>query len=232
MTAERLAPALLVLSLLLIPVAMRGERLSAAAWRERLVQPDFIAEPNRHTPRHSQGTYLPARITHDTHLTPADNPILVAGTTHIPAGITVTVDPGTTLFAHEFSRLTVAGTLVLRGTAAAPIVLQSNEAHPDNQIWYGLTFQPGSRADIRHTRIVQASPAVTCLAGSRLTAHTLTADSGSLAIFSTTPQCRLTDSTIRGAYDGVIAAEPDSLLFNTTVSARRSATRRLNPDNP
>lgn len=131
--------------------------------------PRFEAEPNRHTPLFTTGTFLPPVIAADRTLTPANNPVIIAKTVRVPPNVTLTIQPGTRLVAHEYARLEVQGQLRVVGTAQAPVKFSSNERHPENQMWAGIVFEAGGRGLIRQARLKAASPAVSCLVGSAVT---------------------------------------------------------------
>jgi hypothetical protein len=65
-------------------------------------------------------------------------PYLLQGQTTLPAGATLTIDPGTVIEMGSSGALLVQGTLKAQGTAAAPIVFTSDSAQPAPDSWYGL----------------------------------------------------------------------------------------------
>jgi uncharacterized repeat protein (TIGR01451 family) len=84
----------------------------------------------------------------------------------ITAGVTLTVEPGTTVkFSGGQAALIINGALAAQGTAAQPITFSSlhDNAHgqiapgssgsPAAQDWYGLHFAPGSSGQISHAFI-------------------------------------------------------------------------------
>ena len=131
---EHLPTIILALALLLVPVAIWFESAEADTWQARLLLPKLALEPDRHTPRLSSGTFLPPEIRQDLTLTPQDNPIIIAKTSRILPGVTVTIQPGTRIFAHEFSSLLIEGTLSSNGTAQKPVTFTSNERWSSLQI--------------------------------------------------------------------------------------------------
>ena len=74
-------------------------------------------------------------ITTDTVLAPAAGPYTVAGHVIVDPGVTLTIQPGTTLFFETGARLTIEGRLVAEGTAAAPIRFTSV---PGGGPWNGI----------------------------------------------------------------------------------------------
>ena len=108
-------------------------------WTSRLYLPDFSQNTNRHTPLQTQGQYLPPVINKDTTVSPENGPIILKSITHVNPGTTLTLAPGTVIYAHEYAGITVAGTLNAVGTESKPITLISNEAHLLNKVWAGIT---------------------------------------------------------------------------------------------
>lgn len=160
---------LLSLALLLIPLGIWFALEEPQVWQERLVIPRFDNESNRHTPLHVQGTFLPPVIAKNQILTAADNPVILAKTVRVPTGVTLTIEAGAHVYAHEYALLDIQGELKIKGTAEQPVRFSSNEQHPDNQIWGGIIFEPGSRGIIIQARFKAAYPTIACLPGSQVT---------------------------------------------------------------
>src|SRR5688500_8234447 len=108
---KHLSTTILLATLVLLPLAALAEHGNSKVWAERLIWPDLAEEPDRHTPRYIDGTILPPRITGTHVFTPADNPVVLTGTTRLEAGGSVTLEAGTLVVAHEFALLEVAGTI-------------------------------------------------------------------------------------------------------------------------
>ena len=217
-----LSTALLVVAFILLPIAIWAEQADSKVWYNRLAIPEFEPGPNRHTPRHADGTILPPIIRKNLRLTLNDNPVLLTATTRIIPGVTVTADPGTDFYAYEFAQLIVEGTLSLSGTPTNPITLTSNEVHPLNQTWGGIVITNTGQANITHTKFRYGSPAITCLPSS----HTVVTDTlieiGSLGLFTASRTCSITNSTIRGVRDGVTAIGVEPQVTNTIITASHS----------
>ena len=196
--------ALACLALVIGAAAVAIERAAPDTWHSRLLLAEFTSQPNRHTPRFASGTFLPPALTKNTTLSPAQNPVILAGTTTIPAGVTLAIEPGTRVFVHEFSGLHVSGTLRLRGTAEQPVTFFTNEVHPENQVWNGLIFNPGSRGDIAHALIEHASPAVSCLAQSSVAVSDSRFRTGSVGVYAETPSCQVTNTPLHGFTTDII----------------------------
>ena len=142
---KHLSTTILLCALLLLPLAAIAEHADLKVWNERLAWPNLEPEPDRHTPRYTDGTLLPPTITGDVVLTAADNPVLLPSTTRIERGASLTLMPGTLIAAHEFAALQVAGTLTVNGSDNAPVVFASNELHPENQVWNGVLAEENSK---------------------------------------------------------------------------------------
>ncbi|GEM_PF-1805641 len=219
-----LAALVLTAGLLLVPVFIQFERSSGPTWTTRLLLPTFEAELARHTPRLSEGTFLPTTIAASRTLKPADNPVLITHPTQVAEGVTLTISPGTHLFFHEFSSLVVAGTLNAVGTPVQPITLQTNELHPLNQVWHGISVTPTGKATLTYLEIEDASPALSCLPTSHLGAEHITITRGSMGIFAASPTCAFADIIMTGIRDAVAAVGVTPPLFtgDSRVSGNRS----------
>ena len=214
-----LSTTIIIAALLLLPLAIWSETADFEVWNNRLVIPTLTPEPNRHTPRNDAGTFLPPVIEESLTLTPADNPILLTTTTRISPNATVILTPGTAVYAHEFAGLIVAGHLVAEGTAAQPIQFISNEVHPLNQTWSGITVTKDGQLTITHADLHQASPAFTCLTGSNASLSNVHITDTSLGIFTTTPDCRLSYSRINSTRDGIVAIGVAPTVAHTKIFA-------------
>ncbi len=217
-----LSTTIIIAALLLLPLAVWSETADFEVWNNRLVIPILTPEPNRHTPRNDAGTFLPPIIKENLTLTPADNPILLTTTTRISPNATVILTPGTTVYAHEFAGLIVAGHLIAAGTTAQPVQFTSNEVHPLNQTWSGLTAAAGGQLTITHTNFHYASPTFTCLAGSNASLTNIHITDTSLGVFTATPDCSLNHSRLSSTRDGIIAIGVEPTVAHTKISAARS----------
>lgn len=180
----------------LLFVAVWIEKTEPHLWQDRLILPNFTQEANRHTPLADAGTFLPPTIVASRTLSASDSPVIIAGQVHIPAGVTVTVNPGTQLLVHEYGYLAIDGTLLVNGTARQRVVFSTNEANVANRAWSGLLFGSGSRGVITHADIRHASPGVTCGEGSNVVIQNTTIELGNLGVFKDSPACRLVNNTI------------------------------------
>lgn len=216
---RNLSTVLLIGFILLLPLLAWAEHTNAEIWQNRLAIPFFKDQPNRHTPAHSIGTFLPPTINRDLTLTPTDNPVLLTTTTRIAPGTTLTLTPGTKIYAHEFASLTVAGQLIAQGSTKQPINFFSNEVHPLNQTWGGIIISENGQATIAQVTFQHASPALTCQAGSHATITNTQITDTSLGIFTTTPSCLINDSRISSTRNGIVAINIEPTITNTKISA-------------
>lgn len=193
------------------------ERAETRTWNERLVWPRFSEEPNRHTPRFATGTFLPPVISQDLTLGPADNPIILSKKTVVTPETTLTLAAGAQLFAHEFAELHLDGKLEASGTPANPIVFTSNELHPANQHWAGLTFHPASQGVLAHIVIKHASPAISCLRNSYVRLNQAQLQKGALGLYTESVNCSLSQSSLAAFRDGIIAIGVNPQVINTSI---------------
>ncbi len=77
----------------------------------------------------------------DTTWTVSDNPTFVTGAFIIPAGKTLTIEPGVTVKFNSGASLVVAGKIVASGTYLNSITFTSNSGSPSPGDWNGIEFQ-------------------------------------------------------------------------------------------
>jgi MYXO-CTERM domain-containing protein len=110
---------------------------------------------------------LHGTLWNDVTLTAAGGPYTVAGDVTIPANVTLTIEPGTTLSFQASSdimlagantsrgELIVRGRLIAGGTPAAPITIRSTAT--TNGSWYGVDLDASSRDSLlQHVTIERA----------------------------------------------------------------------------
>ncbi|MBI4022451.1 MAG: hypothetical protein HY372_03765 [Candidatus Andersenbacteria bacterium] len=223
---QHLSTVVLMAALLAAPLAYAAEQTAFTTWHNRLIIPEFEPLPPRHTPRYADGTFVPPIITQDLQLTADNNPVLLAFAIYIPPHITVTIGPGTTLYAHEFAQLNVAGSLIINGAASHPVVFDTNETHPLNQVWGGVSLVAGGEAIINHARFRHATPALACLPGSRLSASAVDIEQTALGLYTESASCQLVHSRLRSFRDGIIAINVAPPNNRTTIIAKNAAIRK------
>ena len=218
---RNLSTALLIIFILLLPILIWAEHTNMKAWQNRLAIPLFEPEPDRHAPTHNTGTILPPVIDKDLTLTPNNNPILLTGTTHLNANTTLTLTPGTTIYANEFSSIIVAGQLIVQGDDSLPVLFTSNETHPLNQTWGGIIVTADGQATITQANIHHASPSLTCLSDSHATLTNSHLLDTALGVFTASPFCHINNSRINSIRDGIVAIDIDPAITNTKIFAGR-----------
>lgn len=219
-TPSSLIPSVLLsATLLLVPAAILAENQAGRVWNNRLFLPTYQEEENLHTPQVTEGTYLPPTIKQTTTYTLADSPLILTDTTTIPAGITVTINPGVRVVAHEFALLNIQGTLLAAGHPAQPITFTTNEVHPDNQSWSGIVVEPSGQTNLEHVIVEYASPGFTCVAGSRVNADHLHTRFGLVGLYTESPTCTLTNSRLQAIQYGVVARGIEPSVTDTAISA-------------
>jgi hypothetical protein len=216
---SRFITTLASLGLLLVPLAVVAQYAWPDVWNNRLYQPLYRDEGDRHTPIITEGTYLPPVITTATTYTSADNPLILAATTQIPAGVTVTLEPGVTVVAPEFATLYVDGTLVVNGAAENPVTFGTNEQHADNKTWSGVVVGRTGHATLQHAAFDYASPSLSCLPGSTVTADAITTNHSLVGIFTASETCAITNSRLQATQYGVVARGVAATVTNTAISA-------------
>lgn len=227
MSMKQFSTVILSIALLLIPLAIWAEGANYAVWNNRLLIPYFEDEPNRHTPFLTAGTYLRPTIDQDTTLSPTNNPIIVTGTTTIQPNVTVIILPGTQFVMHEFAGLINHGKLHANGSSTNPIVFTTNETHPLNQTWNGITSSNASTTTLNYTHIQYASPGISCLTGSQVTVNNSRIETGAVGLYAETPNCRITNSTIKDVNQGVVTINSEPLITNTIISARQNNIKNV-----
>ena len=120
----------------------------------------------------------------DTTLSAAGSPYTVTGDLTVPAGVTLTIDPGVRLSfttSDEMAagldtarpELAIAGTLDAAGTVGSPVTLSS--ASPGAGAWFGVILEDGSATStIRHVVIERARLGLTHDATTGMTISDLT----------------------------------------------------------
>jgi hypothetical protein len=223
-----LSTTLLTAAFVLLPAAAVIESQAYPTWHNRLALPEFKTEPNRHTPKHFAGTFLAPTIKTDTTLTAENNPILLTSTTQVQSGATLTFAPGTRLYANENASLLVSGQLVAKGFENKPIWFLSNEDHPLNQTWLGISVTSGGTANIEHTIIEDASPAISCLTESQTSISNSKITKTVMGAFIASHNCSVTDTVIRSLRDGIVVAGTNPVLLNNVITAKKDKIKKIN----
>ena len=165
-------------------------------------------------------TPVTADITSDTTWGPDGGPYIVSGAVNIPAGITLTILPGTTVeFSSNpgaYSGLNVQGSLVADGNPGAKIYFTSDRDasiegssaaaaggadDPAPRDYRGLSFAAGSTGDLQDVEVRYADEGIVDDAGS----------------------VNVTDSVVADSNDGVIVREGTLTLTDDTFTDNTDA---------
>lgn len=93
-------------------------------------------------PYHYRPGEIRRRITVD-RLEAVRSPYYMSCDAMLPAGQTLTIEPGVQMFIEGRFEFLIQGQLLSQGTADAPVVFVSNKAEPNKGDWLGLIFEPG-----------------------------------------------------------------------------------------
>ena len=219
MNSRFISAALCAIILIVAPLAVWAEHTYPHQWQDRLLWADFFPEPDRHTPVTVNGTFLPSIIQGDTTYTANDSPLLLVGETTVAPGATLRLEPGVHIYAHEYASILVEGSILLTGTPQDPILLTTNEAHLENQVWGGVVLTPSSTAQVSHAKFMYASPAVSCMAGSRAAIANTDILFGNSGIFTNSPDCAISNSTIMNSRTGITSINAAVQSTNTAIRA-------------
>ncbi len=219
---KNISSILLVIALLLIPSAAVLEKSDIKLWNAPLLTADVTNEPNRHTPIHPLGTFLPPTINKDTTYTVADNPIIIAGIVNVPTTSSLTFTPGARVYVHEHGNLRVAGNLNIKGTKEEPVTFTTNEAHLDNRTWNGITLESTSRANIANAQFRYGAPGISCLTGSQANISNTKFQFGNLGIYTKSKACTFQNIAMDHLRDGIIAIgiDPDTSSIKIDAANR------------
>lgn len=208
------------IALICIPTAIWFEKEERTTWYSRLFSPDSTFEEPLHEPAVTDGIYLPPVIQRNTTLS-GESPILIAGTVTVPKNVTLTLEPGSMVYIHEFGSLVVEGNLQAVGTLNEPIKITSNEKNTRNRNWSGVAFKSGSTGTIANTTIRYGSPAISCEEGANTSIRSTTIEFGNLALYTETARCPVLDSTIQAVPYGVIGKGVTPVVQNTVIRASK-----------
>ena len=84
----------------------------------------------------------------------AGAPHVIRATVIIPAGVTLTIDPGVVVAAAADAQLIVDGTLLIAGTAEERVLVTGY----DNNQWGGILFEQHSTATLHGATFASSSP--------------------------------------------------------------------------
>src|SRR3989344_374176 len=92
-------------------------------------------------------------VTSDTMWTADASPYLVSSDTSVTTGAVLTVEPGVVVELGPGITLTVAGTILVEGSAAAPVVFTSVDDSPESAGWRHIIVAGGATASFVHAAL-------------------------------------------------------------------------------
>ncbi len=133
----------------------------------------------------------PQTISEDTTYT---GEVEFAGEYSVPAGVTVTFEPGTKVTMAADASIKVLGTLIARGTPEAPIIFSAK----DNKRWEGITFFDAPRGSSMTHTTVRDAKAIT-VNGAAMDFSNIKLTNGEIGFsFATGSKSKVVDSSISG----------------------------------
>jgi hypothetical protein len=107
-------------------------------------------------------TYVEGNVTEDATWTPGDGPYVVTTDVTVADGATLTVEAGTTVYVGEEVTVTVAGSLVARGTGDEPVAFTTQQPNPSPGAWDTVRYvgDGDSRLRLANTTVEYATTAV------------------------------------------------------------------------
>ena len=97
-------------------------------------------------------------LTNNLHWT-ADTPYVIYDSILVPHGCTLTIDAGTHIYSHTKSCILIAGTLIVNGTTANPVIFEGDRMEPDYSAvagqWIGIRFLTDSRDNILNNAVIK-----------------------------------------------------------------------------
>jgi MYXO-CTERM domain-containing protein len=167
-------------------------------------------------------------------LTVAGSPYTVGGDLTIPAGVTLTIDPGVTVqfattdimgsgLSTSLAELRVFGTVHAVGASGSPVTLRSTTSSPGS--WYGVVFGAGAPASpLEHVTIRYAYRGVTYQSSATASwSHLTVRDTSSYGIYATVGVL---------AVDGLEITDVGSTAVYLTGTSRADLTNALIYGNP
>lgn len=212
----------LLLVIIGLPFFAYVEHKQNSIWAKRLAIPQLVREPSFHTPRYSEGTYLPIIINKDVTIAPEDGPVLIAGVVTITPQGSLLIQAGTNVYVHEYGQIVNQGNIVIEGTKDAPVIFDTNETNEANQVWGGIIVSSSGKAIITNTIFTHASPAVSCLTGSHVSINNSTIRNANVGLYSETSSCILQNSRITAVRDAIVAVHQKPITQNVAITANHS----------
>jgi len=162
-------------------------------------------------------TYVERNVTEDATWTAEDGPYVVTTDVTVADDATLTVEAGTTVYVGEDVTVTVAGSLVADGTAAAPVAFTTQQPTPRPGAWETIRYDGDgdSRLRLANATVEYADTAVSVesTAGRVTVVDSTLRDHVRAGVRATerggTPRLRVLDSTVADTgYAGVAVDVP------------------------
>ncbi len=115
------------------------------------------------------GGFLGGNVSADRTISAGDYQVL--GALRVAAGVTLTLEPGTTIRITGAYPFEVNGTLLAHGTEAAPIVFRSGRAVTAAGQWHGIRVYGNGYVDLNYVVVEHASDALAFDGGEGLVRH-------------------------------------------------------------
>ncbi len=103
-------------------------------------------------------TYVSGGIFSNTNWTVSGNPYIVTGNVIVMTGVTLTIQPGVTVFFDNGMGLEVRGDLIANGTSTDSILFIPSSTNPTPGIWEGLDFW--NDCNLNYIKIMYADLAI------------------------------------------------------------------------
>ncbi|NIA12390.1 MAG: T9SS type A sorting domain-containing protein [Nitrospiraceae bacterium] len=142
----------------------------------------------------------------------------ILGNVTVPSGVTLTIQPGTTVKFYDNASLYVNGTLIAEGTEDQPISFTSNRDNPASGAWGSIQFNDSSNDNeciIKYADIQYASYGVYCDHASPTIEHNSFSNNGyALYLYNASPSVK----SNRITNDRVYTNYSNAYFYNNYIS--------------
>ena len=181
----------------------------------------------------AQTVVPPGNLVGSQTWTSANSPYVLAGDLTVPAGTTLTIQAGATVqlgtgdslasgIDSNRTELTIAGTLVVNGTAMSPVSFVSGAGAPSTSDYYGVVLQGGATVNMTYATISHAHRGIHD-SSTGATLSNLTISNCNYGFYNTGGSPTLTGSTIQnGTSYGIYGTSGSITATNVTVRNNNS----------